>query len=556
MNFEKSVLIVGLAAASGLGCGSEPAPARPALVHVQGDRLVDPAGAPLTLEGIMFGGLPSSEEPFANGSQQAYAEVARMGFNHVRLYFNASTLEQGSAPGSYRPEGLAWLDANVARARKQGLYLVLALGVPPGGTPLDCGNDAFWDSADSRDRFVELWRMLAARYADEPVVAGYALLDPANPNHTIGQWQELADRTTAAIRAVDRQHTLNIGRALSVNCKFDLPASETFVRVDDANVIYEFDRLQPWNYVAQLTTPAQNPERAMLPEYGPYPDETRFAIDPGKVTWLYTPQDTRPSAQQLKLKPEETEWTKKTFYYTVTEPRFAYAVPVLQADDTAGKAYFDDILIEEVSDTGEARVVKDIDIESSGDWYFWEGNSSGQEVKGTGVVSMESSAHRGQGSVALRGTTGFANLSGQDWSTFLVSLGRTYRVTSWVKGEGITAGDLARVRLDFYGYSEPLHGFDRKTLEELFTDLGAWGRAQGLPMAVSPVGTARPSFDNDRGGLAWVSDMIDILREQRLSWAYLGYRDQDFGIYTNPTGEPDPETVNQPLVDLFTEKLH
>ena len=431
---------------------------------------------------------------------------------------------------------------------------MLALGVPPGGTPFNCGNDAFWDSPEDQDRFVELWRMLAARYAREPVIAGYAILDPPNPNHSLQQWQDLAERATQAIRAVDHEHTLNIGRALSVGCAFDDPVSATFVRVEDANVIYEFGGLGPWDYVAQLTRPAYDADHKMLAEYGPYPDATRFVIDQAKAKWLHSPEDTRPPSKDLKLEPDETEWTKKTFYYTVTDPQFAYAVPVLEATDTSGKAYFDDILIEEVTDT-DPRVVEDIDVESTDGWYFWEGTEAGDEVKGTGVVSIENTAHRGQTSVAIRGTTSPANLA-IDTRAFLVNLGSTYRVTSWVKGEDIAQGDLARVRLDFWGYSEPLHGFDRSALEEPFTEIQAWRRSQGVPMAVSPFGTARPSFDNDRGGLTWVSDMIDIMREQQLSWAYWGYRDPDFGIYTNTTGPPDPETVNQPLVDLLTAKLH
>jgi endoglucanase len=539
MSFEKSMLIAGLAAAAGLGCGSEPKAARTAFVHVQGDRLVDPSGAPLALEGIALGG---SEEP------AAYAELAKMGLNYVRFYFDASMLEDEGA-GSYDAEALARLDDNVARARDNGLYLVLAMSVPPGGTPINCGNDAFWDSPEHQERFVDLWRMLAARYAHEPTIAGYALLDPPNPNRSLEQWQGLAQRVTQAIREVDREHMLNIERALSVNCKFDAPLAETFVRLDDPNVIYEFNRLQPWSYVAQLTALGDEPE-PVIPEYGPYPDETRSA---DAADWLYTPQDTRPSARQLNLKPDETEWTEKTFYYTVTDPRFLYAVPVLQADDTSGKAYFDDILIEELDHTGEARVVANIEIESRDGWYFWEGTSTA-EVKGTGVVSTEDTARHGQASVAISGTTGYANLAGQDWSKFLVTLGSTYRVTSWVKGENIAPGDLARVRLDFWGYLEPAQGFNRKTLEALFTDFRAWGRAQGVPMAVSLFGTARPSFENDRGGLVWASDMIDIMREQQLGWAYWGYRDENFGVYTNPTGVPDPATVNQPLVALLTEK--
>jgi endoglucanase len=553
VNFRQGMLVAGLAASS-FGCGSEPKAAGLPLVHVEGDQLVDGAGAPLALEGIMFSAISRRENGFESEALPAYAEAAAMGMNYVRFYFDASDLELDSAPESYRPEALAWLDDNVARARENGLHLMLALGVPPGGTPFDCGSDAFWDSAKYQDRFVDLWRMLAARYADEPTIAGYALLDLPNPSRSIEQWQQLADRTVQAIRAVDRGHALNIARAISVSCVFDLPASDTFVRVADANVVYEFDRLQPWDYVAQLTTPAYDPKHQMLAEYGPYPDGTRFVIDHAKAKWLYSPEDTRPSSTDLNLEPDETEWTKKTFYYTVTEPQFAYAVPVLQADDTAGKAYFDDILIEELTDT-EPRVIADIDVESTDGWYFWEGNAAGDEVKGTGMLSVENTAHRGRTSVAIRGTTSPANLA-INTRVFLVNLGSTYRVTSWVKGENIAQGDSARVRLDFWGYSEPLHGFDRRALEELFTDFRAWGRSQGVPMAVSVFGTARPSFENGRGGVAWVSDMIDIMREQQLGWNYWGYRDQDFGIYTNPTGVPDPETMNQPLVDLFTEKLH
>jgi endoglucanase len=554
MNFARGVLVAGLVAASSLGCGSQPKATPPKLVHTEGDTLVDPSGAPLALEGILFGDMTTAGQSFESDGGAAYAEVARMGMNHVRLYVDAATLEDDPL-GSYRPEALAWLDDNIAQAREHGLYLVLALSVPPGGSVFDCGNDAFWDSAEYQDRFVALWRMLAARYADEPVIAAYALLNLPNPNRSLEQWRELADRTTRAIRAVDRGHLLAVGRTISVACKYDGLASESFVRVDDGNVLYELDRMQPWNYVAQLITPAYDPEQVMLPEYGPYPDETRFALDPAKSEWLHTPEDTRPSGTQLNLKSDETDWKEKVFYYTVTEPRFAYALPALQADFTSGKAYFDDIRIEEVSETGERRVLKEIDLESSDGWYFWEGIAGGAEVKGTGVVTTEKGGHRGEASVAISGTTSLANLAG-DGAVFLVNLGSTYRVTSWVKGENIDRGALARVRLDFGGYDEPLHGFDRQMLEGLFTDFRDWGRAQGVPMTVNLFGASRPTFEDGRGGVAWVSDMIDIMREQQLGWTYVSYRDPDFGIYANLTGAPDPETVNQPLVDLLTEKLH
>jgi endoglucanase len=542
-------LLAAIVTALPLGCTGEradSAPVRPAFVHVAGDDLVDASGKSLTLEGI---GLTLDDD------EAAYRDAAAMGMNHVRLWFNAASFGDEAAPGEYLLEALDLLDRRIELARQHQLYVVLALNVPLGGTALDCGNDAFWDSAEYQERLLELWRMLATRYAEEPIIAGYAVLDPPNPNHSLAQWRELAERAAQTIRAVDPVHTLFLGRALSIACAFDRPATESFIRIDDANVVYEFDRFQPWSYVAQLLEVAGDPDGGRLPEFGSYPDASRVTIDQQKAKWLWGSDDSRPPASVLKLKPEETEWTQKIFSYTVTDPEFAYAVPVLQADYTAGKAYFDDILVEEVSQAG-TRVILDIDLESNEGWYFWEGDVEGRPLVGTGVTSVEPTAHRGVASIAISGTTNPANLAGLDWARFLVGLGKSYRVTSWVKGEDIEDDTVARVRLDFWGYSEPLHGFNRQSLEELFTDFVAWGRAARVPMSVSSFGIGRPSFEDGRGGVDWVSDMIDIMRERKLGFAYWAYRERDFGIYSVSPSTPEELTVNQPLVELLTDKLH
>lgn len=539
MSWTRRLPMAALGALSALGCGdSTPRPEKMAFVHVEGEQLVDASGAPLAIEGI---GADLSDD------ESVYAASAAMGMNFVRLYFGAADLDDVSSPDSFNAAALAGMDASVAWARRYGLQVVLALGVPPGGSSIECKNDAFWDSAEHQSRMLELWRMLATRYAHEPAVAGYSLLDIPNPNRSIEQWRTLAERAAKTVREVDRQHTLFVGRALSVDCAFDLPASQTFVRLSDDNVVYEFDRVQPWSYVAQLTDPATTPDEGTLPEFGPYPNEHKLSIEHDKRVWLYWSDDSRPPTPVLKLKPEETEWTKKTFFYTVTEPQFAYAVPALQADNVAGKVYFDDLVIDELIDSTE-HTVFDLDIESPDGWYFWQGDKEGNPLEGTGVVRSESSAHRGRASASISGTTTFANLGAEDWAIFLVKPGATYRVTAWLKGEDI--GDLAsaRVRLDFWGYSEALHGFDRSSLEEKFTDFRAWGRAARVPMAVSCFGTGRPTFENGRGGSSWISDMIDIMRERELGFVYWAYHDRDFGI-------SDGETVNEPLVDLLTEKL-
>jgi endoglucanase len=261
-------------------------------VHVQGDTLVDPAGEPLRLEGMVFGDPFWGSHPVReqhDGSD--YARVAELGMNFVRLGFDAALLEEEAAVNG----GLSWLDDNVAWAREHGLYLILALNVPPGGTPLDCGNDAFWGNLEYEERLTRLWRTVAGHFAGEPVIAGYAFLNAPNPSRSLDQWYELAERLRRAVREVDPEHTLFVGRAVSIGCVFDRSAEETFFRLADPNVVYEFDRLKPWYYVAQLSTPENARAGQELPEYGPYPDDTRFTIDWSKTEWLHASWDSLPT---------------------------------------------------------------------------------------------------------------------------------------------------------------------------------------------------------------------------------------------------------------------
>ncbi|HEY3498660.1 MAG TPA: hypothetical protein VGK73_28410, partial [Polyangiaceae bacterium] len=314
-------------------------------------------------------------------------------------------------------------------------------------------------------------------------------------------------------------------------------------------------RLQPWPYVAQLSTPENDRTGKELPEYGPYPDETRFTIDWSKTEWLHASWDSQPSQEDLRLTPDETEWTEKRFYYTVTDPKFEFAVPILQSDNNSGKVYFDDIRIEEIGPAGR-RLVADIDIEDPSGWYLWEGDAAGRPLPGTGVVARSADAHRGDFSITLSGTSGYANLGTDGSRAFLVTLGSTYEVTSWIKGENSAPDAMSLVRIDFYGYDGKLFGFDREMLDSLFDDFGAWGVAQGVPLNVNSFGTNRATFDRGLGGLAWVNDMIDVMRERGLHFTYYSYHQPDFGLYTNRPGLPDPETYNQALADRLYAKLH
>jgi endoglucanase len=521
-------------------CGEESAPPDEApdtgFVHVSNGRVVDGRERPLWLRGVNFGDwfYAEPEPPLTDHDEPDYGRVAAMGMNVVRLFVNHELLEDET--------GTSWIDQNVTWAREHGVRLILYATTVPGGRPSDCGNAVFWETTDLQDRFVAMWRSIAERYASETVIAGYDFLARPNPNVSLEQWQELAVRLTAAIREVDPNHALFVQRAVSIGCAFDLPGTETFVRMDDPNVVYAFDRMQPWGYVSQ------NLESSEGRDYGPYPD-TSFE------RWLHASWDSRPAAAELYLPVGDSVWTEKHFYYTVTDPKFVYATVVLQSDRNLGTAYFDDIVVNEYDENGEfVRTVHDLDLETHEDWDLWRGDANGNVFPPEdGFAGTSPDAHRGAASVTLTGTTTLANLS-TDATEFDVTLGYTYEVTGWMKGEQVPKEGTAMIRLDFWGAGETEEGFTKATLEGYFTDFVEWGNSRGVPLAVSEFGSGRPTFEED-GGLAWVNDMIDIMVENDLHFTYHSYHDDEWGIYGNSDGLPDPASVNQPLVNLFTDKL-
>ncbi|MBJ6359763.1 cellulase family glycosylhydrolase [Paenibacillus sp. GCM10012307] len=114
-------------------------------------------------------------------------KIAEDGFNSVRFPINARFL-QTEVPGVYHEGHLALLDRVIAWCRQYRLYVILDLHGAPGGqtgTNIDDSRDnlpeLFLDEAHQSET-IAIWRMLAERYKDEWIVAGYDLLNEPLPN--------------------------------------------------------------------------------------------------------------------------------------------------------------------------------------------------------------------------------------------------------------------------------------------------------------------------------------------------------------------------------------
>jgi len=156
--------------------------------------------------------------------------LAASGFNSIRLpmHYNLFTLPIEEEPvkgrDTWLQTGFQMTDALLAWCRANRMYLILDLHAAPGGqgkdaniSDYDPAKPSLWESDENKRKTVALWRKLAERYASDPWIGGYDLLNEPNwtfegkdkngredvSNQPI--W-DLQKAITAAIREVDTKH--------------------------------------------------------------------------------------------------------------------------------------------------------------------------------------------------------------------------------------------------------------------------------------------------------------------------------------------------------------
>jgi endoglucanase len=139
---------------------------------------------------------------------------------------------------------------------------------------------------------------------------------------------------------------------------------------------------------------------------------------------------------------------------------------------------------------------------------------------------------------------------------FRTTPGATYRLGGWMRGEKIPPGATCQIRLDFFSARAPVQASDRAFVAQELDAYVDWGRRHQVPLFLGEFGAIRFAFDDDRGGLRWVGDMLELLDQRGLSFTYHAYHEDSFGIYRGSgVAPPDPAQANDPLIGLFKKKL-
>jgi endoglucanase len=294
-----SVLLVLVAVAGG------EARAATRFVRVDGTRLVAPDGRALVLKGInighwlqpegyMFGfesraasarligdtfaELVGEEEAarFWRAFRERYVTrddirfIKRAGFDSVRVPFDYRLLVTPDEARELEGPGYGLLDSVVGWCRDEGLYVVLDMHSAPGGQTGDNIDNSYgypflFESEESQLLTVRIWEELARRYADEPAVLGYDLLNEPIPHFfdtaaLNPKLEPVYKRIVAGVRKYDKNHVIFLGGA-QWDSNF-----KVFGPPFDPQLVYTFHKY--WT----------EPDRSVIQEYLDFRDRYRVPI--------------------------------------------------------------------------------------------------------------------------------------------------------------------------------------------------------------------------------------------------------------------------------------
>ncbi len=211
--------------------------------RVEKNNIISPAGLPVFMRGVNFGGWLMMEgyilhapnlavskfkkdfvkvlgekalEEFEKHFHETFIReddfrlIAKSGFNSVRVPFHHALIER--KPYQYDPAGVAYLDRVLEWGKKYKLGIILDLHAAPGAQNHDWHSDSngqadLWSTTANQKRVYALWEFLADRYKDNPAVLGYDLLNESVASDE-KQLTAFYQQLVSVIRKVDRNHIL------------------------------------------------------------------------------------------------------------------------------------------------------------------------------------------------------------------------------------------------------------------------------------------------------------------------------------------------------------
>jgi hypothetical protein len=494
---------------------------------VNGKDIVNTAtGAPVVLQGVTLSGGVWQWD-FANpdaGALQTvqytqgeadFAQVHDWGANVVTLYLNWYWFQD--------PAGWAWLDRTLDWCRKYRLYVIPSMVVYPAGGWR--GGPAFWPDAQAQADLQAFWVEFTRRYEDRTEIVGADVLNEpqgAAPEVYAAYETQLVD----AMRAVNPAQIVFIEGEWGNLGQF----------IDRPGLVYVKHYYEPF-YLTAAGFPWI--ENGQVPDDTSYPGDMVMSKQWVDGQGVDETGDTDVTWRTVELAPFTTPdgadaaapafWTSggsATSEVDLDEVEYA----VLRTGSTVWSAW---------------SAVPNGGFEAGGGaqagyWSFWSQGTPGSAER------VQGGASAGSWYAALRGCVQQCEVS--LWTSWVGTLGtlpvapgdqvklryRT-RFTNMAGGQLTAALFFGRRILEYWDEARLRASVQQQIVQ--------FGEDHQVPMLV---GEFSPSYVGARpDALRYLDDLLDILQDDQLHWAYYVYRENwpadrtYLGMYNCPAGVPN-----------------
>lgn len=519
-------------------------------VHAEGRNIIGTDGKKLEIRGMALGNSVWSSPVAPNlkhHTEKTYKELSELGFNCVRFYLNYEMFESDEKPYSYKKTGFDWIDKNIKWAKKYNMGIILNMHCPQGGYQSQGGGMALWTDNTNQKRLAALWKKIAQRYANEPTIWGYGLInEPIAPmletkKATLGQHEQLVKTLVKEIRKVSPYQMIfaeRLGGAKDTETGaaewYDLTGESSFPIINDSNIVYEFHCYEPFGFTHQNTEWAATAGVTMK-----YPSDEIISAD-YENGWV--------GCISAKEKKSSGKWSYfESEPLTLSDKRnVGFAAVNASASGKNGAVYFDDITVTEILANGKKRVKYSytFDGEGSGVFYPWSADGSGE---------MTVAPNEGRSGAALKISGTLSDFTASASNRFELKKGCKYIISGYIRTENTSCKPA--VRLD-YAKASDIRIFNKKSLEAAVKPYADFSKKYNVPIYLGEFGVVRAGFEEGRNGAGWVSDMIDICRKYNIGFNYHTYHEGSFGFYfSNDNVLPNKKDRNEELAEVFRKKL-
>ncbi|KAL7717097.1 Glycoside hydrolase family 5 protein [Entamoeba marina] len=481
-----------------------------AFIKVKDRNLINEDGSIFIPRGIAFTNnvwwySETGSEPIKDHSLDDYSEIKEIGFNSVRFYLTYKLFESDDNPYNYSEFGFAWLDEEIAAAKENDIGLILNMHFTQGGSG---STGELWTNEDCKKRLRALWKEIARRYVNEESIIGFGLInEPVITNDTLpplDQLENMMNSIAESIREVDTNHVLFVERMFgyvkdgTASYK-NINNYTNFKTIKDDNTCYEFHFYSPSFFTHQGYS-------SYTDMYASYPSDRVNVV--GSSSLVYPSHATN----SYDLNEIDTWQFIEGQIYTIDESsgiNYYY----LQLYANGGTVFFDDITVTEYDENDNivSQLSEDFSEQLQLSICSTDGVGSYDYVTDFG--------HNGNGCVKMEYDG--ENICVIDTSIKKITTnGHKYKISGWVYMND-TVDARAYPRNSYYAADE--------------------------------FGATKYSYDNERGGDQWVSDIMDLSVEYDIGFDYHNYHGV-FGLYTNGAGLEKAD-LNELLLEVLTTKL-